>query len=91
MEPSGWICVSDTFAIISACRHAFDEATSSLDSLTRREINETIGNLAGRSDVITILIARRLSTISRAGVIYVLDHGTMVQPGSHADFGGGFL
>jgi ABC-type multidrug transport system fused ATPase/permease subunit len=41
--------------------------------------------LTGRSDAITILIAHRLSTVSRADVIYVLDHGRIVQSGSHLD------
>jgi ATP-binding cassette subfamily B protein len=63
----------------------FDEATSSLDSLTEKDIGETIRALAGRSEVITILIAHRLSTVSHADVIYVLDRGTIVQSGSHAE------
>ena len=63
----------------------FDEATSALDSLTEREIGETIRALAGRSDAIMILIAHRLSTVARADVIYVLDHGRIVQSGSQAD------
>ncbi|HTQ55192.1 MAG TPA: ABC transporter ATP-binding protein [Bryobacteraceae bacterium] len=63
----------------------FDEATSSLDSLTEREITETIGLLSSRTDLITILIAHRLSTVSRADVIYVLDQGRIVQSGTHAE------
>ena len=39
----------------------FDEATSSLDSLTEEEIGATIRDVAARQDVITILIAHRLS------------------------------
>lgn len=63
----------------------FDEATSSLDSLTEKDISATIRALTGRSDAITILVAHRLSTVSRADVIYVLDHGMIVQSGSQAD------
>jgi len=63
----------------------FDEATSSLDSLTEKDIGETIRALAVRSEAITILVAHRLSTVSHADVIYVLDQGRIVQFGSHAN------
>jgi ATP-binding cassette, subfamily B, bacterial len=62
----------------------FDEATSSLDSLTEKDIVETIRALPGRREAITILIAHRLSAVMHADVIYVLDRGTIVQSGSHA-------
>jgi ATP-binding cassette subfamily B protein len=63
----------------------FDEATSSLDSLTERDIGDTIRALAGHSEAITILIAHRLSTVSHANVIYVLDRGRVIESGSHSD------
>ncbi len=44
----------------------FDEATSSLDSLTEEEITETIRDVSVRKDLITILIAHRLSTVMHA-------------------------
>src|SRR6202171_667224 len=61
----------------------FDEATSSLDSLTEEEISETIRNVAASQDVITILIAHRLSTIMHADRIFVLERGHVVESGSH--------
>jgi ATP-binding cassette subfamily B protein len=61
----------------------FDEATSSLDSLTEEEIGATIREVAARQDVITILIAHRLSTIMHADTIHVLERGRIVESGSH--------
>ena len=49
----------------------FDEATSSLDSLTEEEITRTIRDVGERSDLMTILIAHRLSTVMHAERIYV--------------------
>ncbi len=63
----------------------FDEATSSLDSITEEEITRTIRKVGERSDVMTILIAHRLSTIMHAETIYVLERGKIGEQGSHAD------
>jgi ATP-binding cassette subfamily B protein len=62
----------------------FDEATSSLDSLTEEEIGATIRQVASSQNVITILIAHRLSTIMHADRIFVLERGRVVESGSHA-------
>ena len=62
----------------------FDEATSSLDSLTEEEITDTIREVAS-SQVITILIAHRLSTILHADTIHVLERGHIVESGRHAE------
>ena len=61
----------------------FDEATSSLDSLTEEEIGATIREVAARQDVITILIAHRLSTIMHADTILVLERGRIIESGTH--------
>jgi ATP-binding cassette subfamily B protein len=63
----------------------FDEATSSLDSLTEEEIGATIRDVAARQDVITILIAHRLSTIMHADTIHVLERGRIVESGTHEE------
>ena len=63
----------------------FDEATSALDSLTEEEISETIREISANKTQITILIAHRLSTIMHADTIFVLEHGTIIEKGKHAD------
>jgi ATP-binding cassette subfamily B protein len=63
----------------------FDEATSSLDSLTEEEISKTIREVAVSQDTITILIAHRLSTVLHADRIYVLERGRIVEFGTHHD------
>ena len=62
----------------------FDEATSALDSITEEEITRTIRDVGQRSDVMTILIAHRLSTVMHAERIYVLERGRIVEQGDHA-------
>ncbi len=63
----------------------FDEATSSLDSITEKAITETIKEIVkAHPDIITILVAHRLSTISQADRIYVLEKGRLVEHGSQA-------
>jgi len=62
----------------------FDEATSSLDSLTEKEITDTIKKVSQkRKDLIIITIAHRLSTISHVDKIYVLEKGKVVEQGDH--------
>ena len=63
----------------------FDEATSSLDSLTEEEISETIRDVSMRKDLITILIAHRLSTVLHADKIFVLERGQIVESGRHEE------
>ena len=63
----------------------FDEATSSLDSLTEEEISRTIRDVATNQEAITILIAHRLSTVMHAHRIYVLERGHIVEYGRHSE------
>jgi len=63
----------------------FDEATSSLDSITEEEITQTIREVSTVKDHITILIAHRLSTIMHADRIFVLERGYIIESGKHED------
>lgn len=63
----------------------FDEATSALDSITEEEITETIREVSGGQERITILIAHRLSTIMHADKIFVLERGQIAEFGKHED------
>jgi ATP-binding cassette subfamily B protein len=59
----------------------FDEATSALDSKTERAFQEELLSLAKNRT--TLIIAHRLSTIIHADQILVMDHGQIVERGTH--------
>lgn len=59
----------------------FDEATSALDSKTERAFQEELLSLAKNRT--TLIIAHRLSTITHADQILVMDHGQIVEHGTH--------
>ncbi|MFA5991473.1 MAG: ABC transporter ATP-binding protein [Candidatus Doudnabacteria bacterium] len=63
----------------------FDEATSSLDSLTEQQITDTIKELSQNKNQITVLIAHRLSTVMHADRIYVLEKGKLAESGKHQE------
>lgn len=60
----------------------FDEATSALDSKSEQAIQAQLKEIARERT--TLVIAHRLSTIADAGQILVLDHGRIVERGTHA-------
>ena len=60
-----------------------DEATSNLDAVTEKAIQETID--AYSEGMTTIIIAHRLSTIRRCDRIFVMDHGAIVESGTHQE------
>ena len=62
--------------------YVFDEATSSLDSNTEREILRNLQEISRFST--TLVIAHRLSTVVHADEIVVLEGGTIVERGTHA-------
>ncbi|NDV82092.1 peptidase domain-containing ABC transporter [Bacteroides sp. 51] len=62
----------------------FDEATSSLDSISERYVKETLTALARQGKTI-VIIAHRLSTIKHADNIVVLENGKVSEMGVHAE------
>ncbi len=60
-----------------------DEATSALDTQTEQLIQETLDTVA--RDKTTLVIAHRLSTVMHADNILVMDHGELVEQGTHSE------
>lgn len=58
-----------------------DEATSALDSASEKQVQEALDRLM--EDRTTIIVAHRLSTVCDANTIVVLQHGVVVESGSH--------
>ncbi len=59
----------------------FDEATSALDTNTEKEINKNLNKISqGKT---TLIIAHRLSTVSNADKIIVIDKGNIIEEGDH--------
>ncbi|KAA0155249.1 hypothetical protein FNF29_02000 [Cafeteria roenbergensis] len=65
-----------------------DEATSALDSESEKQVSAAIDKLLSGpsgSELTSVLIAHRLSTITKATTIVVMDRGTLVEQGTHAE------
>ena len=71
-------------ALLSRAKYMiFDEATSSVDPESEREIWKTIGQLAQTRTL--IIISHRMASVQNADCIYVLEKGRVAQSGSHAE------
>ncbi len=64
-----------------------DEATSAIDSVLEKQINEIIDNQRGSKTI--IVIAHRLATIQNADLIFVFDNGKIVESGTFNDLADG--
>ena len=62
--------------------YIFDEATSNIDVESENDIMEEIHRLAGTKTV--LLISHRLANVTKSDEIYVLEHGSLVQHGTHS-------
>jgi ABC-type multidrug transport system fused ATPase/permease subunit len=58
-----------------------DEATSSLDNVSEKVVQDAINNVAKKCT--TIIVAHRLSTVRDADIIYVIEKGKIVESGTH--------
>ncbi len=61
----------------------FDEATSSLDTKTEKEIQKNIDEFRGKKTI--ILIAHRLSTVRNADIIFCLKNGRIIEQGTYEE------
>lgn len=61
----------------------FDEATSSLDNQTQRDIQQAINNMRGEYTI--LIIAHRLSTVINSDRIIVIDDGKVAAEGTHKE------
>ena len=62
-----------------------DEATSALDNRNEKYVQKAIENIKNVTNISTVVIAHRLTTIKDADLIVVLDHGKIVESGNHSE------
>jgi ABC-type multidrug transport system fused ATPase/permease subunit len=62
-----------------------DEATSALDENSQEAVQQALGNLMAESRATVVLVAHRLSTVVNADSICVIDKGTVLEQGNHAE------
>jgi len=74
------ICFTRAF-LANPCILVLDEATSAVDTHTEMIIQEALGKLV--ADRTTFIVAHRLSTVTRADLVLVLDHGRIIERGTH--------
>eukprot|EP00924_Labyrinthula_sp_SR-Ha-C_P015096 maker-scaffold_9-snap-gene-8.55-mRNA-1 protein AED:0.00 eAED:0.01 QI:0/1/0.5/1/1/1/2/88/1332 len=60
-----------------------DEATSALDNHSEKVVQEALDVLVQQGNMTTVVIAHRLTTIQNADKIFVMDHGVIVESGTH--------
>lgn len=63
--------------------YIFDEVTSAVDNETENFISQSLNEL--RHNHTVIIIAHRLATVSKADIIYVMDHGNIIESGTHEE------
>ncbi len=61
-----------------------DEATSSLDNISEKEVQKSLDNIS-KNNITTIIIAHRLSSIKSADLIYVIKDGQVIEQGTHEE------
>ena len=60
-----------------------DEATANVDPENEKELMQAVAELTHDKTFIMIMIAHRLKTVRHADQIFVVDHGKIVQQGTH--------
>ena len=77
------MCSSDLVILKNAPILILDEATSSLDSITEKAIQDTLD--AAMNGKTVIVVAHRLSTIAHLDRILVFNHGSIIEDGTHSE------